>query len=653
MVTTRSRAGGKASTAANQANTIAAARELRRQRRARTAEEEILGQSRPGPTKPTRRNRRPASAKTNDDPPAPAPAPFASQPPSASADNNDAIQTDHEEPQGEDKNMAIEPDLSQQAPPGSGTPADPQEVSPQAASPPPRQWFKNFAKVPAPNSAALNSNPPNFKNPNECLIHFAAGVPTSTPEDNPPETQASDESSSSGFGGNVGQNFAARKHEVIQKAATAVLAHMNGYDVERSDYVKILDGMLADPDMRDRLPPVLIEHYDAAVKGEVTTLYNGGLIERFIHATERAADVTAHIMMNTRNTRRERRAHAGRGQNFPAVRSSHPFDPQRPPAPAFDGSTEADPQAPPTPAFAFRNPFASFRDDLHESPMAAPQQSPPCPLLVPHPLTEANLNQCAREREAEHQARARNTPSLREEGRSGVVRTNKGSRRSTPYPRRDSTSTRGSHGMINPIAAHARGQHVNNECGISVYSASTGAPNLATVSQQITTTMVGEVKKMLDPESYEAQCVRTARRVLDDVERTHGTDIAARARMGFDLLHCYELVKTANVDLLSDALLEHVSETSHRFSGRALPAPAPPNTLIQAPPPPPATAVAAANIPRPSNEIPVPPPQTCVHPQLGAGTISWLRIFSSNNPGDHSFAHNPIILDSFATPPPP
>ncbi|PLW07639.1 hypothetical protein PCANC_16056 [Puccinia coronata f. sp. avenae] len=118
--------------------------------------------------------------------------------------------------------------------------------------------------------------------------------------------------------------------------------------------------------------------------------------------------------------------------NFPAVWSSHPFNPQRPPVPAFNGPSNANPQAPPTPAFTFRNSFASFRDDLHyKAPMAAPQASPPCPLLVPHPLTEANLNHCAREREAKHQARARKTPSLRNKGQSGVVQTNKGSHRST------------------------------------------------------------------------------------------------------------------------------------------------------------------------------------------------------------------------------
>ncbi|PLW12488.1 hypothetical protein PCASD_23376 [Puccinia coronata f. sp. avenae] len=82
-----------------------------------------------------------------------------------------------------------------------------------------------------------------------------------------------------GFGGTGDLNYATQKHKEIQKAATAVLAHMNGYNIERLDYVKILDGMLADPDMQDRLPPVLMEHYDAAMKGEVATLYNSSLIE--------------------------------------------------------------------------------------------------------------------------------------------------------------------------------------------------------------------------------------------------------------------------------------------------------------------------------------------------------------------------------------
>ncbi|PLW44996.1 hypothetical protein PCASD_06956 [Puccinia coronata f. sp. avenae] len=80
--------------------------------------------------------------------------------------------------------------------------------------------------------------------------------------------------------------------------------------------------------------------------------------------------------------------------------------------------------------------------------------------------------------------------------------------------------------MITSTPANACGQDANNECGILVYSASTGVPNWATALQQMTTKMVGKVRKMLDPESYKAECVRTARRILDDVEQTHGTDFA-------------------------------------------------------------------------------------------------------------------------------
>ncbi|OAV88937.1 hypothetical protein PTTG_06980 [Puccinia triticina 1-1 BBBD Race 1] len=151
MLTTRNAAHAAA-------NSIAAARSLRQQRRARTAEEEILGLTHPGPAKPNRRQRRSASTKASE-PPVPAP-----------AEEQEQIQQD----------PGPEASISSKA---TVRPADsndqPQAVDPSSQPQPQIQWWGPVRNDPVPNPFA------SIAKPTKSL--FASGVPTTKPEIKPLE----------------------------------------------------------------------------------------------------------------------------------------------------------------------------------------------------------------------------------------------------------------------------------------------------------------------------------------------------------------------------------------------------------------------------------------------------------------------------------
>ncbi|KAA1086888.1 hypothetical protein PGT21_014706 [Puccinia graminis f. sp. tritici] len=618
MVTTRS-------AACTAGTTIAAARQLRHQRRARTAEQDILGQTQPGPAKSNKRQRRATSAKTKKTTPTPTPTP--------TPVDQEADMLQPEPPMTQENGGVAEPGPTQQSStssavsettvrpanmPQQSPAADPSPEPPQAE--PPKRWFGPIGNISLPNPTV-----PIFK-PTESLFHFSAGLPAPKPEVKPFEADRQN-TEAHGFPGMTGLPQAStssgeRRHEAITKAAAAVMAHMNGHDASRSDYVSILDGMLEDPEMRTELPPVLVEQYDAAAQGEHTTLYNGALVEKFIHATKRATDVVAKILMTNKNARRDRQARAARPRAEPSAYHT-PV-----PTPFSAGPPEPSP------------PTGDYTTDLGDQmPMASSQSSQMPPPLFTYPLTEANLNRRAETQNAKNQARE--ALGHRDDERSGVMRnSSKRSVRAAPYPRPSPSDNRPGHGLSAEMAAvYPHGVDVNDESGYSVYSASTGLAHQQSEAQRMASTMLDNVKKMEDPNTYESQCRKEAEGVLAEIERSRGADAAARIRTGFDLMSCYELVKKTNVNFLSEALLEHISDSSR-----------PPNNSL--PPPPP-----SQNQPQPSGSMSTPrfedirpPPQTpCLHPQYGLGTLGFARVFK---PAAPSF-HRTIVLDTPMRPPPP
>ncbi|KAH9448727.1 hypothetical protein Pst134EA_028019 [Puccinia striiformis f. sp. tritici] len=673
MVTTRSAACTAAKTS------ITAARALRQRRRARTAEQEILGEAEAGPAKPNRRHRRANSTKHNKTSPKP-------------AEDEDHIQADREEPQ--DDQIVVEPEPSQAAViPSSGStivPANPDDRSLAAPTPPPepeapKRWFGQISNVPVPNPPA-----PIFKAA-ESLIHFSSGLPNSQPESKPFETIGEEDLSLGDNPGGDEASFSARKQEAIRKAATAVMAHMNGRDVPLADYVSILDGMLADPEMRDRLPPILISEYEKAKNSHYQRASNGGLIEKFINATRRATDVTAKILMSKR-TRGDRRTRGPRSRPAPVPTCYHtpgptpkPVESLPPtPSPPMMADTSYDqtmPQVSPLGTYDYledledqipmgSQPLGSRGVLEPQSPcpssLAFPDPSPsPSPGIFAQPLTEANLHRRAADH-SDHQ-RSREPSAPWEEERSGVMRTSKVFSRSAPYPRRASVDTRASYSSRAPSrsgAINLSGKEVLDESGYSVYSASTGGivPR-QTDAQRMASSMTNKVKRMLQPGTYESECVKTAEGLLARIEREEGAEEASRVRAGFEILNCYELVRNANVDFLAEALLEHVSPhlgqssstTNHTRDHLALPAASHQDFQLAFP-------VASHQdlqifnhrgaSSSSSNALPgfedfkPPPKQHCVHPLLGEGTIQFVRVF------EPIVQNSNRILDSPMLPPP-
>ncbi|KNZ45067.1 hypothetical protein VP01_851g5 [Puccinia sorghi] len=603
MVTTRSAAAS---------NTIAAARALRQQRRARTAEEEILGYARPGAAKQHRKRGRRARTANNDPSPAsPSPSPPAASP--LLQEHHILHQEDHQA-----SNLNPHPETSQQ-----------------------KQWFGTIAKIPAPNPSA-----PIF-NPSESLIHFSPGCSVPKPDDDKPMEASGTIPVSGGFGGAGDAEYAARKHEAIRKAATAVLAHMNGHDVARADYVAILDGMLADPDVRVQLPTGLIEQYDAAVKGQETTIFNGGLIDKFVHATQRATVVTAKSLMRDRNGRRHCRPAGAQSyhQHHKPLRNTHPFHPSRPPPPLFADPGPPEPHQPLLPMLGALYPFEGFRDDLHDVPMPTTEPSPSHPLLFAQPLTEANLQRRAHELAAAKGKAKENTGGFRAEASRPtptVMRTTKHSYRQAPYPRRDSASTARAGIVLSPSLGTPHGQKIYEDCGYSVYSASTSTAHRESEAHHLGRSLKSGVKKMLEPHSYEAKCVRTAQSIMEEVARCHGPEVAEETRIGCSLLHCYDMLKEANVDLLSQTMLEQVPPAP---SPRLPPAPASSQALQPLPPP-------SYSFPQPSQSLPS--RERFLHPVLGSGSIYTCRIFQPDLPlSNPSNSHHEVLLDAEMLPPPP
>ncbi|OAV91232.1 hypothetical protein PTTG_07154 [Puccinia triticina 1-1 BBBD Race 1] len=494
MVTTRN-------AAYTAATSIVAARALRQQRRARTAEEEILGLPRAGPPKPNRRQRRSTSAKATE-PPVPAP-----------AEEHEQM---HQDP-GQQDNTVVEmqPPPAPQASVSSAAshatvrPAHSND-QPQAVDHAPRPqsqrpWWGPIRNAPVPNS------PASISKPTESLFQFASGVPTTKPESKPLEAggQVPELNAFPGLAGLPPRDstYTAQRQQMITKAATAVMAHMNGQDVSRSDYVDILEGMLVDPEMRTRLPPVLVEQYDAAAQGERPTLYNGGLIERFIHATKRATDVTARIMMTNKNARRERRARKSRNRPSPSpyetpIPTPHMAEPLDLTPPAMAGPSRDERED-------SRNEFLNHQQA--QAPMAA---RPSRPLIFSQPLTEANLHR--RAQIVPNKGKARETSGLCEEERSGVVRTAKGAVRAAPYPRRASGETR-----AQSLAAEvAHFEPTPDESRYSVYSASTGQQQ--SDAQRMGGSVKDGIKRMHEPNTAEWEYVQHARQNMEEIRSTKG-----------------------------------------------------------------------------------------------------------------------------------
>ncbi|KAI9607855.1 hypothetical protein H4Q26_005304 [Puccinia striiformis f. sp. tritici PST-130] len=597
MVTTRSAACTAAKTS------ITAARALRQRRRARTAEQEILGEAEAGPAKPNRRHRRANSTKHNKTSPNP-------------AEDEDHIQADREEPQ--DDQIVVEPEPSQAAViPSSGStivPANPDDRSLAAPTPPPepeapKRWFGQISNVPVPNPPA-----PIFKAA-ESLIHFSSGLPNSQPESKPFETIGEEDLSLGDNPGGDEASFSARKQEAIRKAATAVMAHMNGRDVPLADYVSILDGMLADPEMRDRLPPILISEYEKAKNSHYQRASNGGLIEKFINATRRATDVTAKILMSKR-TRGDRRTRGPRSRPAPVPTCYHtpgptpkPVESLPPtPSPPMMADTSYDqtmPQVSPLGTYDYledlgdqipmgSQPLGSRGVLEPQSPcpssLAFPDPSPsPSPGIFAQPLTEANLHRRAADH-SDHQ-RSREPSAL-----------GKKSARGSCVPRRSFPAllpTLDARLSILGLVIVVELPHAQEQSTFLGRKSWTNLDTRYTVHQQEESCPVKQMRKE------------------------------------------WPVRWNANVDFLAEALLEHVSPhlgqssttTNHTRDHLALPAASHQDFQL---------ALPVASHKMFSSSI----TEHCVHPLLGEGTIQFVRVFEPHVQNSNR------ILDSPMLPPP-
>lgn len=448
---------------------------------------------------------------------------------------------------------------------------------------PAKKWFGTASAV---QPSLPNPGAPIFQ-PIESLIHFAAGAPVSD-ERKPFDQGGTNDAKKRKI---IGDDFLVadnpesisdtsnRRNDAISKSSLAVMARMNGHDVTRSHYLAILDAMLHDPEMRVQLPPALFEVYETAVKEESATISNGGIVDKFVEAIEKSTTIVARIFRTSKNSKRERRARGVRNRFI----SNHPS--------AVSGAM--DPCA--VPSTSDSGPAMHLADP--------PARQPSIP--SPEPLTEANLTRAP---DGVFKAKAKENTVYSDRER-GVMRTCKGFVRVEPYPRQASTDI--------PTMAHALTGSTNNpqpkelhdECGYSVYSASTAGLHQQSEAKRIASSILDGVKSMHEPGSHDAQCVRNAEAILAQTAREKGEKMAASVRRGFDLLHCYDLLKQVNVELLSDALLEHISD-----------APRPPRINRQ-----------------PSNsgpmqtsayqDIPQPPAQLCEHSQLGWGFLTFAKVF--------------------------
>lgn len=594
------------------AATIPAARALRRERRARTAENELLN---PEPArKRTGRQRRSPSSKSDVE--------VTRAPP---LDND--IMIDGTEPQ---KFTTTMPMPAQEESPGSRSES---AIQPYTIDPPrkdasiePNQpgtsirWFGVPHDTPPPIPPA-----PIFK-PAESLIHFESGAPLPMPEtklfEHPctnPEVHPTMYPHGS-IGSEAISAQAVGRSDAIGKAATAVMARMNGHGVAESEYASILGGMLSDPDMRRKLPPALIERYDSAVKGAPTSLFNGGLIDKFIHATKHATDVTARILINSKKAKRERKARGARQRQTycQASVSPGPIDPAESPDRMMSGDSK------PFGGWTFgRANDCSESVNPHLEPLSSRRLSDvPLPGVFAHPLTEANLHRRDNGDAGKGKAKEIHVDHWEEE-RAGVMRTAKGTFRPGPYPRRVSVGSRGGQARN----AH-KIQDSRDESGYSVYSASTGL-NQQTDANRLTNYIMGAVISMLEPNSGREERARKVEALIEETTRTKGQKEADDIRIGFQEAHFYEMLKHTNVDLLTNALLEHMAETPKRQTDPSLPASSFPAQ------------------PRPSNPLGSPPPrQVCEHPELGPGIMSYVRVFEPLGTNHQQLPNRKIMLDS-------
>ncbi|WAQ91758.1 hypothetical protein PtA15_15A150 [Puccinia triticina] len=173
-----------------------------------------------------------------------------------------------------------------------------------------------------------------------------------------------------------------------------------------------------------------------------------------------------------------------------------------------------------------------------QASMAARQSRP---MVFSEPLTEANLNRCAQTHQ--NKGKARETSGLREEDSSGVVRTAKGAVRAAPYPRRALGETR-----AQSLAAEQQSD-----------------------AQQMGGLTMDQMRRMHVPSTAKYEYIKKAEEVLADIGQRKGPEEAAQVRMGLDLLNCYNVMKRKNVDFLTNALLEHLSQSSHWSNSQMVP----------------------------------------------------------------------------------
>lgn len=140
---------------------------------------------------------------------------------------------------------------------------------------------------------------------------------------------------------------------------------------------------------------------------------------------------------------------------------------------------------------------------------------------------------------------------------------------------------------------------------------------------------MGAVISMLEPNSGREERARKVEALIEETTRTKGQKEADDIRIGFQEAHFYEMLKHTNVDLLTNALLEHMAETPKRQTDPSLPASSFPAQ------------------PRPSNPLGSPPPrQVCEHPELGPGIMSYVRVFEPLGTNHQQLPNRKIMLDS-------
>ncbi|OAV88938.1 hypothetical protein PTTG_06981 [Puccinia triticina 1-1 BBBD Race 1] len=197
-----------------------------------------------------------------------------------------------------------------------------------------------------------------------------------------------------------------------------------------------------------------------------------------------------------------------------------------------------------------------------QASMAARQSRP---MVFSEPLTEANLNRCAQTHQ--NKGKARETSGLREEDSSGVVRTAKGAVRAAPYPRRALGETRAQSLAAEVAAVYPHFEPGPDESGYLVYTTEQQQSD----AQQMGGLTMDQMRRMHVPSTAKYEYIKKAEEVLADIGQRKGPEEAAQVRMGLDLLNCYNVMKRKNVDFLTDALLEHLSQSSHWSNSQMVP----------------------------------------------------------------------------------